>query len=181
MTGATLGLIGFGRIGQAVAKRARAFDMKVVYWNRTRLPADQEKALGVSYLSFDEVLRTADFVSVHVAYAKETHRLIGEQQLALMKPTAMLINTTRGLVVDEKALVAALQSKRIAGAALDVFEREPVIEKGLYAMENVVLAPHLGSATIGARTKMGLMAAENLLAACAGRRPPNVVNPEIYG
>ena len=176
VTGATLGLIGFGRIGKAMAKRARAFDMKLIYWNRTRLPTNEEAELGVTYRPFDDVLREADFVSLHVAYTKDTHHLIGEAQLARMKTSAFVINTTRGSVIDEKALVRALQAKRIAGAGLDVFEREPELEPELYAFENAVLLPHLGSATIGTRTKMGLMAVENLLAACRGNQPPNQVN-----
>jgi glyoxylate reductase len=180
VTGATLGLIGFGRIGQAMAKRARAFDMKLIYWNRTRLSAGEEAGRGVVYASFDDVLARSDFVSLHVAYTPETHHLLGEEQFNRMKPTAYLINSTRGAVIDEKALVRALQARVIAGAGLDVFEKEPQLEEELYAMENVVLLPHLGSATIGTRTKMGLMAVENLLAACAGQRPPNCVNPQVF-
>lgn len=180
VTGATLGLIGFGRIGKAMAKRARAFDMTLIYWNRTRLSAQEEAELGVTYASFDDVLGRADFVSLHVAYTPETHHLLGESQLRKMKPTAHLINTTRGSVIDEKALVRALQAKTIAGAGLDVFEREPQLEEELYGMENVVLLPHLGSATIGTRTKMGRMAVENLLAVCSGQRPPNCVNPQVF-
>jgi glyoxylate reductase len=181
VTGATLGLIGFGRIGQAMAKRARAFDLKVVYWNRTRLSAAEEATLGVNYLPFEEVVATADFVSLHVAYNKDTHHLLGERQFAAMKPTAIVINTARGAVIDEKALVRALASRRIGGAGLDVFEKEPALEPELYALENAVIVPHLGSATIGTRTKMGLLAAKNLLAACSGQRPPHCVNPQVYG
>jgi len=180
VTGSTLGLIGFGRIGKAMAKRARAFDMELLYWNRTRLLLAEEAELGVTYAAFDDVLARADFVSLHVAYAPETHHLIGDAALKRMKSSAFIVNTTRGSVVDEKALVCALQAKTIAGAGLDVFEREPQIEEALYGMENVVLLPHLGSATIGTRTKMGLMAVENLLAGCAGQRPPNCVNPQVY-
>jgi glyoxylate reductase len=181
VTGATLGLLGFGRIGQAMAKRARAFDLKVVYWNRTRLGAAEEEALGVTYLPFDEVVATADFLSLHVAYNKDTHHLLGETQFAAMKPAAIVINTARGPVIDEKALVRALASRRIGGAGLDVFEKEPALEPELYALENAVIVPHLGSATIGTRTKMGMLAAQNLLAACAGQRPPHCVNPQVYG
>ncbi|HZL77592.1 MAG TPA: D-glycerate dehydrogenase [Candidatus Limnocylindrales bacterium] len=179
VTGATLGILGFGRIGRAVAHRAQAFDMRVIYWNRTRLPASEEA--GATYANFDDVLRESDFVSLHVAYNSETHHHLGEKQFALMKPTAFVINTARGAVIDEPALVQALRTKRIAGAGLDVFEREPQLEPGLCELENVVLAPHLGSATIGTRTKMGMIAVDNLLAVCAGQRPPNCVNPQVFG
>lgn len=178
VSGATLGIIGFGRIGQAVARRAKAFGMRVIYWNRTA----ESEASSENYatrVSFEEVLRHSDFVSLHVAYNSETHHLLDEPQFALMKPTAFVINTARGAVINEAALVRALQTKRIAGAALDVFEREPELTPGLAELENVVLAPHLGSATIGTRTKMGMIAVDNLLAVCAGRRPPNCVNPEV--
>jgi len=181
VTGAILGLIGFGRIGRAMARRAKAFDLKVVYWNRTRLSPSEESEMAVDYRPFDAVIATADFLSLHVAYNQETHHLIGAPQFAAMKPTAIVINTARGPVIDEKALVAALATKRIGGAGLDVFEREPALDPGLYDLENAVLVPHLGSATIGTRTKMGMMAAQNALAACRGERPPNVVNPAIYG
>jgi len=181
VSGATLGIIGFGRIGRAVAERARAFSMRVLYWNRTRLTEDQESQTGAYFVEFEELLGEADFVSLHVPYGRETHHLIGEAQLRLMKPEAFLINTSRGAVIDEPALVRALQSGRIAGAGLDVYEHEPKLSPGLDQLENVVLAPHLGSATIGTRTKMGMIAVDNLLAACAGNRPPNCVNPEVYG
>ena len=179
LAGATLGIIGFGRIGRAVARRAQGFDMRVIYWNRTRLPVSEE--VGATYASFDEVLRQSDFISLHVAYDSQTHHLLGERQLALMKPTAFVINTARGAVIDEAALVRALQTKRIAGAGLDVFEREPQLEPGLRELENVVLAPHLGSATVGTRTKMGMITVDNLLAVCAGRRPPNRINSQVFG
>jgi glyoxylate reductase len=181
LVGATLGILGFGRIGQAVARRARAFDMKVIFWNRNRLPKAAEAAAFARCADFDEVLRRADFLSLHVAYSPETHHLVGEPQFELMKPTALLVNTSRGAVVDEKALVRALRNRRIAGAGLDVYENEPRLNPGLLVLENVVLAPHLGSATIGTRTRMGMMAVDNLLAACAGNRPPNCVNPEVFG
>lgn len=180
ITGATLGLIGFGRIGRAMVKRARGFDMQVVYWNRTRLSTAEEAELGVTYLSREDVLATADFVSLHVALTPETTHLIGAAELEAMKPTAYLINTARGPVVDEKALVKALQSGAIAGAGLDVFEHEPALAEGLFTLPNVVIPPHLGSATIGTRTKMGNLAAENCFAACRGERPPNLVNPAVY-
>ena len=179
VTGATLGIIGFGRIGQAVARRAKAFGMRVIYWNRNAVSESPE--CDATRVSFEEALRQSDFVSLHVAYNSETHHLLDEPQFALMKPTAFVINTARGPVINEMALVRALQTKRIAGAALDVFEREPQLAPGLVDLENVVLAPHLGSATIGTRTKMGMIAVDNLLAVCAGRRPPNCVNPEVLG
>lgn len=179
LAGATLGIVGYGRIGRAVARRARGFDMRVIYWNRTRLPASEEA--GAVYAELEDVLRQSDFVSMHVAYNSGTHHLLAEKQFALMKPTACVINTSRGAVIDETALVRALQAKRIAGAGLDVFEREPQLEPGLCELENVVLAPHLGSATVGTRTRMGMIVVDNLLAACAGRRPPNCVNPQVFG
>ncbi|MFK8114248.1 MAG: 2-hydroxyacid dehydrogenase, partial [Rubripirellula sp.] len=178
VTGATLGMIGLGRIGKAVVRRAKGFDMNVVYWNRTRLSAEEEQALGVTYADKEEVLRISDFVSVHVALNAETRHLIGAEELALMKPTAAIINTARGPVIDEKALVAALRDGGIASAGLDVYENEPLLESELYDLPNAVLAPHLGSGTIGTRTKMGNMAVQNCLAACRGERPPNLVNPE---
>ena len=180
ITGATLGLVGLGRIGKAMIPRAAGFGMNVIYWSRTRLSAEEERELGVSYAPMDEVLAKSDFVSVHVALNEKTRHLIGARELSLMKPTACLINTARGPVIDEKALVVALSSGTIASAGLDVYEQEPLLEPELYELENVVIAPHLGSGTIGTRTKMGNMAAENCLAACNGRRPVNLVNPEIY-
>jgi glyoxylate reductase len=179
VTGATLGIIGFGRIGQAVARRARAFDMRVIYWNRSA--ANDPSGTDATRVSLEEVLRQSDFVSLHVAYNTATHHLLDAPQFALMKPTAFMINTARGAVINEAALVRALQTKQIAGAGLDVFEREPQLAAGLASLENVVLAPHLGSATIGTRTKMGMIAVDNLLAVCEGRRPPNCVNPEALG
>jgi len=178
--GATLGLLGFGRIGQAMARRARAGGMRLVYWNRTRLSAADEAESGATYLSREDVLAQADFVSLHVAYTPDTHHLINPAALARMKRTAILLNTARGPVVDEAALVQALQSGTIGGAGLDVYEREPQLDPGLFGLENVVLAPHLGSATIGTRTKMGQIAVDNLLAVTAGQRPPNCVNPQVF-
>ena len=180
IAGSTLGIIGFGRIGQAVAKRARGFEMRICYWNRTRLSKEQEAAFGVEYLPMNELLSESDFVSVHVALNESTRHLIGAKEFEVMKPSACLINTARGPVVDEGALVTALKQGDIASAGLDVYEQEPLLEPGLYDLENVVLAPHLGSATIGTRTKMGNMAVENCLMACSGQRPTNLVNPEIY-
>jgi glyoxylate reductase len=180
VTGATLGLIGLGRIGRAMVPRGKGFGMQVIYWNRTRLSKEDESALGVSYREFDDLLRQSDFVSVHVSLNDETRHLIGPSQLSLMKPTACIINTARGAVIDEKALVAALREGMIASAGLDVYEHEPLLEPELYDLENAVVAPHLGSGTIGTRTKMGNIAVENCLAACHGNRPPNLINPEVY-
>ena len=179
VSGATLGIIGFGRIGQAVARRANAFGMRVIFWNRSS--GEEFSATDATRVSLEEALRQSDFVSLHVAYNSETHHLLDEPQFALMKPTAFVINTSRGPVINEAALVRALRTKQIAGAALDVFEREPELTPGLTKLENVVLAPHLGSATIGTRTKMGMIAVDNLMAVCAGRRPPNCVNAAVLG
>lgn len=181
VTGATLGLVGLGRIGQAVARRARGFDMRVLYWNRTRLTPEAEQQLGVEYRERNAVLAQADIISLHVAYTPDTHHLINAAALARMQPTAILVNTTRGLVVDEAALVAALRERRIAAAGLDVYEREPQLAPGLAALPNCVLLPHLGSSTIGTRTKMGMLAVDNLLAVCRGERPAHCVNPEVLG
>ena len=179
VTGATLGLVGLGRIAQAMVPRAKGFGMNVIYWNRTRQP-ELEQSLGIQYRELDDVMSESDFVSVHVALNEQTRHLIDADKIERMKPTAFLINTARGPVIDEKALVAALQEDRIAGAGLDVYENEPLLEPELYELENAVLAPHLGSGTIGTRTKMGNMAVQNCLAACNGKRPPNLVNPEIF-
>ncbi len=178
VAGSTLGLVGFGRIAQAMARRAHGFGMRVLYWNRARRPAEAEK-LGAVYRDRDALLAESDFVSLHVAYTPDTHHLIGAAALARMKPTAVLVNTSRGPVVDERALVQALRRGTIAGAGLDVFEREPRLEPELYDLPNCVLLPHLGSATAGTRTRMGMMAADNLLAAWRGERPPNCVNPAV--
>jgi glyoxylate reductase len=182
VSGKTLGLIGLGRIGQAVARRARGFRMRVLYHSRTRLAPAAEQDLHVAYAPRETLLREADFVSLHVPLTPETRHLIGRRELELMKPTAFLINAARGPVVDEAALVEALRRGQIAGAGLDVYEREPELSPGLTDLDNVVLLPHLGSATIETRTRMGLMAAENLLAGLRGERPPNCLNwTEIQG
>jgi glyoxylate reductase len=180
VSGTTLGLLGLGRIARAVVRRARGFDMRVLYWNRTRLAPAEEQRLGVEYRERETLMREADFVSVHVAYNPGTHHLVDEAALARMKPTAVLVNTARGPVVDEAALVRALAERRIAAAGLDVFEREPQLEAGLRELPNCVLLPHLGSATVGTRTRMGMMVVDNILAACAGQVPPNCVNPEVW-
>lgn len=178
--GSTLGLLGLGRIGKAMIPRAKGFGMKVLYWNRTRLSESEESDLGIEYVEKERLFSESDFVSAHVALNAETVHLIGEAEFALMKPSAYFINTTRGPVVDEKALVGALKEKRIAGAGLDVFENEPTLEPELYDLENVTLAPHIGSATVGTRTRMGMMVIDNLLAGCRGERLPNILNPEVY-
>ncbi len=181
IAGATLGLVGFGRIGQAVARRAQGFGMRVIYQDRMRLSGGEEKRLGVEFRDRETLLRESDYVSLHVDYTPETHHLIDEAALACMKPTAVLINTARGAVIDEKALVRALRNGTIASAGLDVFEREPQLEPELYDLPNCMLLPHLGSATIGTRTRMGMMAVDNLLAVSRGERPPNCVNPAVFG
>lgn len=177
--GATLGLIGAGRIGKIVAKRASGFDMKMVYYDVYRMASAEEEEYHLTYAPMDEVLRQADFISVHTPYMPSTHHLISERELSLMKPTAILINTARGPIVDEKALVHALRNGTIAGAGLDVFENEPAVEPELLTMENVVLLPHIASASLKTRTLMATMASENLVAHNEGRRPPNIVNPEV--
>jgi len=178
----TLGLLGLGRIGSAVARRAAGFEMRVLYHDPRRLDSGEEKRLNVRYADQDTVLRESDFVSLHVPLTPETRHLIGPAQLAQMKPTSFLINTSRGEVVDEAALAHALRTGRIGGAALDVFEREPEIEPALRGLPNVVIVPHIASASIETRTRMGLIAAENLAAALVrGERPPNCVNPEVFG
>ncbi len=175
--GKTLGIIGFGRIGRAVARRASGFRMRVIYYSTTRAPAKVERELNAEYLPRDQVLEQADFLSLHVPLRPETRGLIGAAELQKMKPTAFLVNTTRGPVVQEAALVAALDERMIAGAALDVFEREPVISDGL-RRDNVVLAPHLGSASVETRTRMAMIAVENAIAFFGGKRPPTILNPE---
>jgi len=175
--GKTLGIIGFGRIGRAVARRAAGFRMRVIYNSTTRAPAEIERELNAEFMQRDRVLAEADFVSLHVPLRENTRGLIGPAELAKMKRTAFLINTTRGPVVQEAALVAALEQGIIAGAALDVFEREPLISDGL-RRDNVVLAPHLGSASVETRTRMAMIAVENAIALFNGKQPPTILNPE---
>ena len=177
--GATLGIIGFGRIGQAVARRAIGFKMKVLYYSRSRVNEQIEKELNATYVDLETLLKESDFVSLHLPLTKQTYHLIGQDQLKLMKKEAYLINTARGPIVDEKALVKALKENWIRGAALDVFENEPQIEPELLELENVVLAPHIGSASYNTRTKMSIMAAENIVKALSGEIPPNLVNIEV--
>lgn len=177
----TLGLVGAGRIGKIMAQRASGFEMKVLYYDVYRMTPEDEAKYHMTYMPMDEVLQMSDFVSVHTPYMPSTHHLISERELKLMKPTAILINTARGPIVDEKALVKALQARTIAGAGLDVFENEPAVEPELLAMENVVLLPHIASASLQTRTLMATMASDNLVAHVQGKRPPNIVNPEVLG
>jgi len=176
--GKTLGLVGFGRIGRAVARRASGFQMKVVYSDAVRVAENIEQELHAEYRDLNTLLAESDYVSVHVPLLEETRGLFNALRFARMKPTAFLINTARGPVVDEAALVHALESGKIAGAALDVFENEPLIHPGL-KRNNVVLAPHIASASLETRTKMSCIAAENVVAFFNGQRPPNMLNPEV--
>ena len=177
--GAILGLIGTGRIGKLVARRSTGFDMKVIYYDVNRMSHDEELEYHVTYMPFDDVLQQADFISIHTPYMPSTHHLIGERELNLMKPSSILINTARGPIVDEKALVKALQAGTITGAGLDVFENEPAVEPELLTMENVVLLPHIASASLRTRTLMATMASDNIVAHHLGQRPPNILNPEV--
>lgn len=177
--GKTLGIVGFGRIGKAVARRALGFQMKVVYTDGVRAAEDVERSLNAEFRDLNALLAEADFISVHVPLLPETRGLFDGPKFFRMKPTAYLINTSRGPVVDEAALVAALEGKRIAGAALDVYENEPFIHPGL-KRPNVVLAPHLASASIETRTKMAVMAVNNVVTLFKGQRPANLLNPEIF-
>ena len=175
---ATLGIIGMGRIGQAIARRAAGFDMPVLYCNRKRLDADLEKRLNAAWVSKDELLARADFVVLQLPYSKETHHLIGAAELARMKPTAILVNTARGGVVDDAALIEALGAGRLRAAGLDVYEGEPKLHPGFLKLKNAVLAPHVASSTEATRARMAMTAAKNLVAALAGGTPPNLLNPE---
>lgn len=177
LTGKTLGIVGMGRIGRAVARRALGFGMSILYSARQPLPDAEERALNARFVSLPDALRRADFLSLHVPYTPQTHHLLNAETLALMKPEAYLINTARGPIVDEAALVAALQTGRLRGAALDVFEDEPRIHPALLSMEQVVLAPHIGSATRETRALMATTAAANILAHLRGETPPNAIGP----
>lgn len=176
-----LGIIGLGRIGLAVAKRAEGFAMKVIYHDLTRQKEVEEK-LGLEYVpELTQLLRLSDFVSLHVPLSADTYQLIGANELSLMKPTAILINTSRGPIVDEEALYQALASHRIFGAALDVTEEEPIPnDSPLLKLDNVIITPHIASASYATRKKMAIMAAENLIAALSGKMPPNCVNPDAF-
>ena len=178
--GKTIGLVGGGgRIGTAVARRARGFGMRVLYWTPRRKPESLERETAMIYVPLDQLLKEADFVSLHSPLRAETRHQIGAREFALMKPTAFLINTARGAIVDEAALARALRKRQIAGAGLDVFEHEPDVTPGLLAMPNVVTTPHLGSAVMEVREQMANIVVDNILALLDGKTPPNCVNPEV--
>jgi glyoxylate/hydroxypyruvate/2-ketogluconate reductase len=178
--GATLGIIGMGRIGQAIARRSTGFDMNVLYHNRSRLPAElEQRANGARLVDKQTLLREADHVILVLPYSAQTHHTIGAAELALMKPSATLVNIARGGIVDDAALIAALRERRIAAAGLDVFENEPRCDPGFLALSNVVLTPHIASASEPTRRAMANCAAANLIAAFDGRRPPNLLNPVV--
>lgn len=179
IVGKTLGIIGAGRIGTAMALRSKGFNMKALYCSRHHNEVI-ESQLDAIKVDKGTLLRESDYISLHVPLTDETKHYISEREFEMMKKTAFLINTARGPVIDESALVEALQSGRIAGAGLDVYEKEPEIHNGLTALKNVVLAPHLGSATVKTRTKMAIMASEDLVAVLKGNRPKNCVNPEVF-
>jgi len=180
--GATLGIIGMGRIGQAIARRAQGFNMRVLYNNRSRVAADIESALGAEWVDKEALLRSADHIVLVLPYTPQSHHTIGAREIALMKPTANLINIARGGIVDDVALIDALREKRIGGAGLDVFENEPALNPGFLPLKNVVLTPHIGSASVPTRRAMSNLAIDNLMAALGvgphAGQPPNVVNPE---
>jgi glyoxylate reductase len=173
--GKKLGIIGFGRIGQSVARRAKGFGMEILYHNRSRNP-EAEKELDARYLELDELLETADLISIHTPLTDETRHLIGERELKKMKSSAVLVNTSRGPVVDEAALADALENRRIFAAGLDVYEAEPDVHPKLLGLENVVLAPHIGSASVETRDRMAVLAAENIVAVLSGEEPKTPVN-----
>jgi glyoxylate reductase len=176
--GKTIGLVGAGRIGQATARRALGFGMKILYWGpRRKLEAENE--IGMEHVTLERLLTESDFVSMHPPLNADTRHMISDKQFAMMKPTAFIINTARGAVIDEKALMRALKSKKIAGAGLDVFEHEPKLPPALKAMKNVVLTPHLGSAVMEVREKMANIVVDNIEAFIGGRTPPNCVNAQL--
>jgi lactate dehydrogenase-like 2-hydroxyacid dehydrogenase len=177
--GATLGIVGIGRIGRGVAHRAKGFNMRVLYYDPQPLPREAEEQLGATRVDLNRLIAESDFISVHVPLTQETQHLISTQEFNAMKRNAILVNTSRGPVVDEAALVDALNSQKLAGAGLDVYEREPAVHPGLVSMPNVVLAPHIASATVRTRSEMSAMAARNMATAVRGGRPPNLVNPEV--
>jgi len=180
VVGKTLGIIGAGRIGTAMAMRSRGWCMKVLYTTQSNRNAVLEEMLGAKRVDLETLLKESDFISIHTPLSEKTRHLIGAKEISLMKKTAYLINTARGSVIDEAALVNALKNKQIAGAGLDVYEEEPKLKPGLAELDNVVLAPHLGSATVESRTKMAVMAAENIIAVLNGQKPKNCVNPEVF-
>jgi lactate dehydrogenase-like 2-hydroxyacid dehydrogenase len=177
---ATLGILGMGRIGQTVARRALGFDMKVIYHNRTPLSAEQAAAIRATWVDKETLLRESDFLVLLLPYSPATHHTIGAAELALMKPTAHLINVARGGIVDDEALISALRQRRLSGAGLDVFEGEPKLNPGFLDLDNVALTPHIGSSSRATRMAMAMTAADNLIAALAGQRPPNLLNPDAW-
>ena len=177
----TIGIVGFGRIGQAVARRAKGFGMRVVYSDASPLPPDVEAETGAQRMELDDLLAQADFVSIHTNLTPETRHLFDAVAFARMKPTAVLVNTSRGPVVDEAALADALADGEIFAAGLDVFEREPAVDERLLSLENAVVIPHLGSATVDTRDAMGHLAVRNVFAALDGERPPTLLNPDVLG
>ena len=178
--GKVLGVVGFGRIGQSMARRASGFGMRVIYHDVIRPPSEIERELRAEYREFDDLLAEADLISIHVALTPETRHLFGREQFRKMKPTAVVVNTSRGPVIDEAALVDALREGEIFGAGLDVFENEPEVHPDLLELGSAVVIPHLGSATVETRDAMGYLAVENLLSALEGRRPPTLVNPKAW-
>jgi len=178
--GRTLGIVGFGRIGHAMARRARGFGMRVIYHDVYRPSPELERELGAEYRELDDLLQEADFITLHTNLTEETRHLNDEERLKRMKPTAVLVNTSRGPVIDEAALARALRDGEIFAAGLDVFEKEPEVHPDLLKLENAVIIPHLGSATVDTRIAMGLLAADNLIAALEGGKPPTLLNPEVY-
>ncbi len=180
VTGKTIGIVGGGRIGQAMARRAGGFGMRILYADPRRMPEAEEQKLGATYTDIERLLGEADFVSLHVGMNNETHHLMSTRQFALMKRNAYIINTSRGPVIDEAALARALEEGRIAGAGLDVYENEPKIQPALLKMDNVVLAPHLGSAVFELRESMAHIVVDNIHAVAEGRRPPNCINMEVF-
>jgi glyoxylate reductase len=187
LAGKVVGMIGVGEIGTEIVKRLRAFEMEITYTKRNRLPEDVERELDLTWIAdLDQLLQGADFVVVMTTYNETTHKLIGAREFDLMKPSAFFVNTARGRIVDEPALLEALRERKIAGAGLDVYWNEPPVSEPapspeLFDFDNVILTPHIGSATVEARTKMALAVVENLRAMIAGERAPNAVNPEVYG
>ncbi len=177
---ATLGILGMGRIGQTVARRALGFDMKVIYHKRTPLPAEREAECRAKWVDKQTLLRESDFLVLLLPYSPESHHTIGAAELALMKPTAHLINVARGGIVDDAALIAALREGRLAGAGLDVFEGEPKLNPGFLELDNVALTPHIGSSSRATRMAMAMTAADNLIAVLTGQRPPNLLNPDVW-
>ncbi len=174
---ARLGIVGFGRIGRAVARLAACFGAKILYFDAVRMTPDEEKSYEASYLPLDDLLRTADIVTIHAGLTPQTHHLISRERLSLMKNEAILVNVARGPIVDEEALAEALAAGKLWGAGLDVYEREPEIEKRLLALDNIVLLPHIGSATYATRLRMAMTAARNLVQGMRGERPDNLIEP----